>query len=77
MKASLEPTQRTVRDFRMVDDAIKHGRIDLILTSHLKIRQNTVDSLTYIRELKEAGVEVYFEKKDFFTQNAQIAQQNA
>lgn len=53
---------------RMVDDAIKHGKIDLILTKSIsRFARNTVDSLTYIRELKEHGVEVYFEKENIYT----------
>ena len=32
-----------------------------------RFARNTVDSLTTVRKLKEKGVEVYFEKKDFYT----------
>ena len=53
---------------RMVDDAIKHKKIDLILTKSIsRFARNTVDSLTYIRDLKDAGVEVYFEKENIYT----------
>lgn len=53
---------------RMIDDAIKQGKIDLILTKSIsRFARNTVDSLTYIRKLKDAGVEVYFEKENIYT----------
>ena len=47
---------------RMIQDALD-GRIDLILTKSVsRFARNTVDSLTTVRKLKDAGVEVYFEK---------------
>ena len=47
---------------RMIQDALG-GRIDLILTKSVsRFARNTVDSLTTVRKLKDAGVEVYFEK---------------
>lgn len=46
----------------MVRDALA-GKIDLIVTKSVsRFARNTVDSLTTVRKLKEAGVEVYFEK---------------
>ncbi|WP_328704962.1 recombinase family protein [Actinomyces faecalis] len=46
-----------------ITDAIS-GKIDLIVTKSVsRFARNTVDSLTSVRALKEAGVEVYFEKK--------------
>lgn len=49
---------------RMIDDAVKHRKIYLILTkSVLRFARNTVDSLSTIRLLKENGGEVYFEKE--------------
>lgn len=48
---------------RMVADALA-GKIDLIVTKSVsRFARNTVDSLTTIRQLKEKGIEVYFEKK--------------
>lgn len=45
----------------MIRDAIK-GKIDLIVTKSIsRFARNTLDSLTAIRKLKDAGVEVYFE----------------
>ncbi len=52
---------------QMISDALE-DKIDLIITKSVsRFARNTVDSLVTIRQLKEAGVEVYFEKKDFFT----------
>ena len=52
----------------MIDDAVKHKKIDLILTKSVsRFARNTVDSLSTIRLLKENGVEVYFEKENIYT----------
>ena len=52
---------------RMVADALA-GKIDLIITKSVsRFARNTVDSLTTIRQLKEKGVEVYFEKENIWT----------
>lgn len=51
----------------MVQDAL-NGKIDLIVTKSVsRFARNTVDSLTTVRELKDAGVEVYFEKENIWT----------
>ncbi|MGX7087129.1 recombinase family protein [Gemelliphila palaticanis] len=51
----------------MVEDALK-GKIDLIITKSVsRFARNTVDSLTTVRNLKEAGVEIYFEKENIWT----------
>ena len=45
--------------------------MDLIVTKSVsRFARNTVDSLTTIRQLKEAGVEVYFEKENIWTLDA-------
>lgn len=55
---------------RMIADAMA-GKIDLILTKSIsRFARNTVDSLTAIRQLKEKGVEVYFEKENIYTLDA-------
>ena len=41
------------------------GRIDPVSVSHFA--RSTVDSLTTVRKLKGAGVEVYFEKENIWT----------
>lgn len=52
---------------RMIADAM-NGKIDLIITKSVsRIARNTVDSLTTVRQLKEKGVEVYFEKENIYT----------
>ena len=51
----------------MVADALA-GKIDLIITKSVsRFARNTVDSLSTIRELKERGTEVYFEKENIWT----------
>lgn len=51
----------------MVKDAL-NGKIDLLITKSVsRFARNTVDSLTTVRELKDAGVEVYFEKENIWT----------
>lgn len=52
---------------KMIADALA-GRIDLIVTKSVsRFARNTVDSLTTIRQLKEHGTEVYFEKENIWT----------
>lgn len=51
----------------MVEDAL-NGKIDLIITKSVsRFARNTVDSLTIVRQLKEVGVEIYFEKENIWT----------
>lgn len=52
---------------RMIADAL-NGRIDLIVTKSVsRFARNTVDTLTTVRKLKDAGVEVFFQKENIFT----------
>lgn len=52
---------------QMISDALD-GKIDLIVTKSLsRFARNTVDTLTTIRKLKAAGVEVFFEKENIYT----------
>ncbi len=52
---------------RLIEDALSGG-IDLIVTKSIsRFARNTVDTLTAIRKLKAAGVEVYFEKEEIYT----------
>lgn len=54
----------------MIKDALD-GKIDLIITkSVIRFARNTVDSLSTVRKLKEAGVEIYFEKENIWTFDA-------
>lgn len=51
----------------MIADA-KAGKIDLIITKSVsRFARNTVDSLTTVRELKNLGIEIYFEKENIWT----------
>lgn len=52
---------------RMISDALS-GKIDLIVTKSVsRFARNTVDSLTTVRQLKEKGVEIFFEKENIWT----------
>ena len=52
---------------RMIRDALS-GKIDMIITKSVsRFARNTVDTLTTVRQLKEKGVEVYFEKENIYT----------
>ena len=51
----------------MIADALA-GKIELIVTKSVsRFARNTVDSLTTIRKLKDAGCECYFEKENIWT----------
>lgn len=55
---------------RMIADALA-GKIDLIITKSIsRFARNTVDTLTAVRQLKEKGVEVYFEKENIYTMDS-------
>ncbi len=54
----------------MIEDALA-GKIDSIITKSVsRFARNTVDSLTIIRQLKEKGIDVYFEKESIHTLDA-------
>jgi hypothetical protein len=51
----------------MIKDALE-GKIDIIFTKSIsRFARNTTDCINTIRKLKEAGVEVYFEKENIRT----------
>lgn len=55
---------------QMAEDALA-GKIDLIITKSIsRFARNTVDSLVTVRELKEKGIEIYFEKENIWTLDA-------
>jgi len=55
---------------QMIDDAM-HGEIDLILTKEVcRFARNTVDTLSYTRKLKDAGVGVIFTIDNIDTREA-------
>ena len=54
----------------MVQDALD-GKLDLIVTKSVsRFARNTVDSLSTIRNLKEKGVEIFFEEQGIWTLDA-------
>lgn len=54
----------------MISDALA-GKIDLIITKSIsRFARNTVDTLTAVRQLKEKGVEVFFEKENIYTMDS-------
>lgn len=55
---------------QMVEDALE-GKLDLIITKSVsRFARNTVDSLTTVRKLKDAGVEIFFEKENIWTMDS-------
>jgi len=52
---------------RMIDDCMS-GKIDMVITKAIsRFARNTVDTLTYVRQLKDKGVAVYFEEQNINT----------
>ena len=57
---------------KMIEDALA-GEIDLILTKSIsRFARNTVDCLSEVRKLREANVEVFFEKENISTNDTKI-----
>ena len=55
---------------RMISDCMD-GKIDLIVTKSIsRFARNTVDCLKYIRQLKDLGIAIYFEKENINTLDA-------
>lgn len=49
-------------------EACMAGNIDLIVTKSIsRFARNTLDCLKYVRQLKDSGVEIYFEKENIRT----------
>ena len=60
-------TKNRIEFLRMIKEA-KEGKIDLILTKSIsRFARNTMDLLKYVRELKERGIAVLFEKENINT----------
>lgn len=60
-------TKRRAGFKRMISDALD-GKIDLIVTKSVsRFARNTVDSLSAIRQLKEKGIEIFFQKENIYT----------
>jgi len=57
---------------QMIQDA-RDGKIDLILTKSIsRFARNTVDSLTFVRELRNLKVEIFFEKENIYSSNPNV-----
>lgn len=57
---------------RMIKNA-KNGEIDLILTKSIsRFARNVVDTITYVRELRDIGVEIIFEKENISSLDPKI-----
>jgi DNA invertase Pin-like site-specific DNA recombinase len=51
----------------MIQDALD-GKIDLIITKSIsRFARNTLDTITYTRQLRAKGIEVYFEKENLWS----------
>ena len=56
----------------MIDDS-RNGKIDIIITKSIsRFARNTVDSLNYVRELRNKGIEIIFEKDNISTLDPKI-----
>lgn len=61
-------TKDNRREFQKMLKDCKQGKIDLILTKSIsRFARNTIDTLTTVRQLKEKGIEVFFEKENIYT----------
>lgn len=57
--------------FMEMMSACKEGKIDRIITKSIsRFARNTLDCITYVRELKAYGVSIIFEKEDLDTANS-------
>jgi len=55
---------------RMIEDALD-GKINLIITKSIsRFARNTLDTIKFVRTLKDKGVEVYFEKENLWTRDS-------
>lgn len=60
-------TEKRIEFQRMINDAVA-GRIDLIITKSIsRFARNTLDTLKYVRMLKECNVAIFFEKENINT----------
>ncbi|EGD45816.1 Resolvase domain [Ruminiclostridium papyrosolvens DSM 2782] len=60
-------TKKRVEFNRMIEDCMA-GRIDMIITKSIsRFARNTLDCISYIRQLRERNIAVYFEKENINT----------
>ena len=67
--AAVTGTQTAKRDdFNRMINGCMNGEIDLVIVKSIsRFARNTVDTLTYVRALKEKGVAVLFEEENINT----------
>lgn len=67
-----EAAENRANFMRMIEDG-KSGTFDLILTKEVsRFARNTIDSLTYTRELLRAGVGVFFQNDNICTTDSEL-----
>ena len=60
-------TKKRLEFNKMISDALS-GKIDLIITKSIsRFARNTLDTISYVRKLKDKGIEVFFEKENLWT----------
>lgn len=60
-------TKKRTQFTQMITDALE-GKIDLIITKSIsRFARYTLDTIFYVRKLKDKGIEVYFEKENLWT----------
>ncbi len=60
-------TKKRTQFTQMITDALE-GKIDLIITKSIsRFARNTLDTISFVRKLKDKGIEVYFEKENLWT----------
>jgi DNA invertase Pin-like site-specific DNA recombinase len=60
-------TKRRAGFNKMITDAL-NGKINLIITKSIsRFARNTLDTISFVRKLKDNGVEVFFEKENLWT----------
>lgn len=60
-------TKRRDGFIHLIDDALA-GKIDLIITKSIsRFARNTLDTISFTRQLKAKGIEVYFEKENLWS----------
>lgn len=60
-------TKKRTQFTQMISDALE-GKIDLIITKSIsRFARNTLDTISFVRKLKDKGIEVYFEKENLWS----------
>ena len=68
---ALTGTKDSRENFQRLLTACRNGKVDLVITKSIsRFARNTVTLLQSVRELKELGVDVYFEEQNIHTMSA-------